>query len=117
MSIVTQKQLSTSKSLRRKMWMKWLIDTYELSPEEALSIINKVIELLEHMVLGSAHIVYKKKTGEVILCKATLQNYTRWFCKPYSWLQQNHTIPYWDEEQDAWRVFELGNFINWRVVP
>ena len=116
MSIKTLRQLSAQQNLRRKIWIKWLVEVYELDPEEAKSIIKKVVELLDHMVLGRADIVYKQKTGQVMLCRATLQNYTHWFNKPYSWLRQNHTIPYWDEELRAWRVFELGNFISWKIV-
>lgn len=100
----------------KERWLRWLTASEEMSQEDAQLTIKCLTGLLEHLKDGRANIVFRMKAGKVVLVRANLFNYERWFHHPLQWESLGYTIPYWDEEKDAWRVFSVANLIDWRPI-
>ena len=77
---------------------------------------KRIEELIDHMQYGYALIAYYKQDGTFKLVKATLIPYEAGFRRKYEITRITGTLIYWDVEQQAWRSFQLENFLEWRPI-
>ena len=77
---------------------------------------KRIEELIDHMQYGYALIAYYKQDGTFKLVKATLIPYETGFGRKYEITRVTGTLIYWDVEQQAWRSFQLENFLEWRPI-
>ena len=77
---------------------------------------RRIESLIDHMQYGHALIAYHKQDGTFRLAKATLLPYEACFHRKYETARVKGTIVFWDVEQQAWRNFQLENFLEWRPV-
>ena len=77
---------------------------------------DRIEDLIDYMQYGYALIAYHRQDGTFKLVKATLIPYQSMFKREYDILRVTSTIVYWDVELQAWRSFQLENFLEWRPV-
>lgn len=106
--------MKDSEKKSQKRLLKWLVNNEEMNLNEAKATVKCLIGLVEHLKHGHANIVYRMKMGKIVLVRASLRNYEEWFHRPFRLGKLGHTIPYWDVEKDAWRVFSVANLVDWR---
>ncbi len=72
--------------------------------------------LIDHMQYGHALIAYHKQDGTFRLAKATLLPYKADFRRDYDITRVTSTIAFWDVEPQAWKTFQLENFLEWSPI-
>ncbi len=77
---------------------------------------KRIESLIDHMQYGHALIAYHRQDGTFRLVRATLLPYKNMFRQDYDITRVTTTIAYWDIEQQAWRTFQLENFLEWSPV-
>ena len=77
---------------------------------------KRIESLIDHMQYGHALIAFYKQDGTFKLVKATLIHYENEFHRNYEITRVTGTIIFWDVEQQAWRNFQLENFLEWRPI-
>lgn len=77
---------------------------------------ERIESLIDHMQYGHALIAFYKQDGTFKLVKATLIHYENEFHRNYEITRVTGTIIFWDVEQQAWRNFQLENFLEWRPI-
>ena len=77
---------------------------------------QRIESLIDHMQYGYALVAYYKQDGTFKLVKATLIPYETGFHKKYEIARVTSTLVFWDVEQQAWRSFQLANFLEWRPI-
>ena len=77
---------------------------------------KRIESLIDHMQYGHALIAYHRQDGTFRLVRATLLPYKNMFRQDYDIARVTTTIAYWDIEQQAWRTFQLENFLEWSSV-
>lgn len=77
---------------------------------------RRIESLIDHMQYGHALIAYHKQDGTFRLAKATLLPYKADFRKDYDITRVTSTIAFWDVELQAWKTFQLENFLEWSPV-
>ena len=65
---------------------------------------------------GHALIAYHKQDGTFRLAKATLLPYKADFRRDYDITRVTSTIAFWDVELQAWKTFQLENFLEWSPI-
>lgn len=77
---------------------------------------ERIESLIDHMQYGYALVAYHKQDGTFKLVKATLRFYETSFQREYDITKVTSTIVYWDVELQAWRSFQMENFLEWRPI-
>lgn len=77
---------------------------------------ERLEDLIDHMQYGYALVALHKQDGSFKLVKATLIPYESYFRKEYDIMRITGAIVYWDVDLQAWRTFQLENFLEWRPV-
>ena len=77
---------------------------------------KRIEDLIDHMQYGHAVIAYHKQDGTFKFVKATLIPYETGFRRKYEITRVTSTIVFWDVESQAWRSFQLENFLEWRPI-
>ena len=77
---------------------------------------QRIESLIDHMQYGHALIAYHKQDGTFRLTKATLLPYKADFRRDYDITRVTSTIAFWDVELQAWKTFQLENFLEWSPV-
>ena len=77
---------------------------------------ERIESLIDHMQYGHALIAFYKQDGTFKLVKATLIHYENEFHRNYEITRVTGTIIFWDVEQQAWRNFQLENFLECRKM-
>lgn len=72
--------------------------------------------LVEYMQYGHALIAYRKQNGTFCLAKGTLIYYETEFKRKYDATRIQSAVVYWDVDLQAWRTFQLENFMEWKPV-
>ena len=67
---------------------------------------RRIESLIDHMQYGHALIAYHKQDGP----------YKADFRKDYDITRVTSTIAFWDVELQAWRTFQLENFLEWSPI-
>ena len=61
-------------------------------------------------------LIYHKQDGTFRLAKATLLPYKADFRRDYDITRVTSTIAFWDVELQAWKTFQLENFLEWSPI-
>lgn len=77
---------------------------------------RRIESLIDHMQYGHALIAYHKQDGTFRLAKATLLPYKADFRRDYDITRVPCTIAFWDVELQAWKTFQLENFLEWSPI-
>lgn len=77
---------------------------------------KRLEELIDHMRYGHAVIAYRRQDGSFRLVIGTLIYYEHCFHKEYDPIRIEGAVVYWDVEQQAWRTFQIENFMEWRPI-
>ena len=77
---------------------------------------DRIESLIDHMQYGYALVAYHKQDGTFRLAKATLLPYEAGFRRKYDIARVLGTVVYWDVEEQAWRSFQLENFLEWKPI-
>lgn len=113
------KKLKKSASLHealRNLWKTRIMIEKEYTETCTTWMAERIEDLIDHMQYGYALIAYYKQDGTFKLVKATLIPYEAEFRRAYDIVRVTSTLVYWDVEQQAWRSFQLVNFLEWRPV-
>ena len=78
--------------------------------------VERLEQLIEHMLHGHAAIAYKKQNGEFRLAMGTLIYYERTFGKTMGIDHIKGAIVYWDVDAQGWRSLQAENFMEWRPI-
>lgn len=78
--------------------------------------VERLEQLMDHMLYGHAAIAYKKQNGEFRLVMGTLIYYERTFGKAVGIENVIGAIVYWDVDVQGWRSFQAENFLEWRPI-
>lgn len=78
--------------------------------------VERLEELIEHMLYGHAAIAYKKQNGEFRLAMGTLIYYERTFGRIARIENIKGAIVYWDVDAQGWRSLQAENFLEWRPI-
>lgn len=100
----------------KENWKRRIVLEKEYSEECARWMAERIAALIEHMQYGHALIAYRKQTGEFQLVRATLVYYESAFRRKYDVRRIQGAVVYWNTELQAWRSFQLENFLEWRVI-
>lgn len=77
---------------------------------------ERLESLVDHMQYGHALVAYHKQDGTFRFVKATLLPYQSMFKREYDITRVTGAVVYWDVDGQAWRSFQLENFLEWRPV-
>lgn len=100
----------------RKRWKNRIMLEKEYTESCAAWMTERIDKLIDHMQYGCALIAYRKQNGAFRMVRATLIPYKNAFGKTYDATKIASTVAYWDVERQAWRTFQLENFLEWRPV-
>lgn len=115
MKKLTKKAVSLNEAMKN-LWKIRIMLEKEFSETCAQWMAGRIADLIDHMQYGHALIAYHKQDGTFRLAKATLLPYEAEFHRKYEITRVTGTIVFWDVEQQAWRNFQLENFLEWRPV-
>ncbi len=113
------KKLTKSASLHealRNLWKTRIMLEKAYTETCADWMAKRIEDLIDHMQYGYALIAYYKQDGTFKLVKATLIPYETGFHRKYEIVRVTSTLIFWDVEQQAWRSFQLVNFLEWRPI-
>lgn len=113
------KKLKKTASLHealRNLWKIRIMMEKNYTETCATWMARRIEGLIDHMQYGCALIAYHKQDGTFKLVKATLLPYEATFHRKYEITRITATIVFWDVEQQAWRNFQLENFLEWSPI-
>lgn len=110
-----KKRASLHEALR-SLWKIRIILEKGYSEECAEWMAERLESLIDHMQYGHALVAYHKQDGTFKFVKATLLPYESMFKRGYDIMRVTGTVVYWDVDGQAWRSFQLENFLEWRPV-
>lgn len=106
---------SASEAMRKKWKIRILLEKgYTENAAEWMA--GRIESLVDYMQYGYALIAYFKQDGTFQFVKATLLPYENAFHREYDMRRIEACIVYWDVELEAWRSFQLENFMEWRPI-
>ncbi|WP_455591420.1 SH3 beta-barrel fold-containing protein [Bacteroides sp.] len=111
----TKRKPSQSEALKRKWSIRIMLEK-EYTQECAQWMAQRLEELIDHMRYGHAAIAYRKQNGEFRLVTGTLIYYRQDFHKLYDINKIEGAVAYWDVEKQAWRTFQVENFMEWKPI-
>jgi len=106
---------SLHEALKKKWRIRIMIEK-EYTENAAQWMTERIENLLDYMQYGYVLIAYHKQDGTFQLVKATLLPYENHFHRKYDVQRIEGHIVYWDVDLQAWRSFQLENFLEWRPV-
>ena len=77
---------------------------------------DRIESLIDYMQYGYALIAYYRQDGTFRFVKATLLPYEGSFHRTYDIQRIEAHIVYWDVDLQAWRSFQVENFLEWKPV-
>ena len=110
-----KKQASLHEVLKKKWEIRIMLEK-DYTEDAALWMADRIESLIDYMQYGYALIAYYKQDGTFQFVKATLLPYEGYFHQEYDIQRIEGHIVYWDVELQAWRSFQLENFLEWRPV-
>ena len=110
-----KKPASIYEALRKK-WKILIMIEKAYTEDAALWMTDRIESLISHMQYGYALVAYYKQDGTFKFVKATLLPYEKCFRRKYDIHHIEGHIIYWDVELQAWRSFQLENFLEWRPI-
>ena len=110
-----KRQVSQSEAMKAR-WKRRIVMEKSYPEGTAQWMAERLEALIEYMQYGHAAVAYMKQDGTFKLVKATLIHYENEFHRNYEITRVTGTIIFWDVEQQAWRNFQLENFLEWRPI-
>lgn len=111
-----QKKAASLYEALRNLWKIRIIFEKGYTETCAAWMAERIEALIDHMQYGYAVVAYYRQDGTFKFVKATLIPYAASFRKEYEIARVTGTIVYWDVELQAWRSFQLENFLEWRPI-
>lgn len=111
---MNQKRQKSQSEILRKKWSARIVLEKNYTKECAGWMAERLESLIDHMSYGHATIAYRKQDGTFQLVTGTLIYYEQEFHKPYEINRIEGAVAYWDVEQQAWRTFQVENFMEWK---
>lgn len=111
-----QKETASQSEAMKKRWKRRIVLEKDYTPECASWMAQRLERLLDYMQYGHAAIAYRKQDGTFCLVTGTLVYYERAFRKRHDATQITGAVLYWDVEQQAWRTFQVENFMEWKPI-
>ena len=110
-----RKAVSKNEMMKGK-WKRQIMLEKDYTEQCSEWMAERLEALIEYMQYGHAAVAYMKQDGTFKLVKATLIHYENEFHRNYEITRVTGTIIFWDVEQQAWRNFQLENFLEWRPI-
>lgn len=111
-----QKKDASLHEALKSLWKIRIMMEKNYSENCARWMVERIEDLIDHMQYGYALVAYHRQDGTFKLVKATLIPYETKFRRKYDIQRITGTIVYWDVDLQAWRNFELENFLEWRPI-
>lgn len=111
-----QKRNASLDEALRKKWAIRIMLEKEYTKSAAQWMTDRLENLIDYMLYGYALIAYYKQDGTFKFVKATLLPYESHFHQRYDIQRIEGHVVYWDVDIQAWRNFQLENFLEWRPV-
>lgn len=111
----TKKATSQSEAMKKKWSIRIKLEK-DYTEQCAWWMAQRLNELIDHMQYGHAVIAYRRQDGTFKLVTGTLIYYNHDFHKPYDITKIEGAVAYWDVEQQAWRTFQIENFMEWKPI-
>lgn len=113
---MNKKKSASLHEAHRNIWKIRIMLEKNYTENCATWMTQRIESLIDHMQYGCALIAYYRQDGTFKLVRATLITYETAFRREYDILRVTATIVYWDIEIQAWRNFQLENFLEWRPI-
>lgn len=114
--IMHKKKPASLHEALRNLWKNRIMLEKNYTENCATWMTQRIESLIDHMQYGFALIAYHRQDGTFKLVRATLIPYETTFRKEYDIFRIAGAIVYWDVERQAWRNFQLENFLEWRPI-
>ena len=101
---------------RKKRWKIRIMLEKAYTEDAAQWMTDRIESLIDYMQYGYALVAYYKQDGTFRFVKATLLPYEGSFHRTYDIKRIEGHIIYWDVDLQAWRSFQLENFLEWRPI-
>ena len=110
-----KKMISQSETMKKRWSIRIMLEK-GYTQECARWMAERMEELIDHMKYGHAAIAYHRQDGTFRLVTGTLIYYRQEFHKEYDITKIEGAVAYWDVEQQAWRTFQIENFMEWKPI-
>lgn len=100
----------------KEVWKRRIMNEKGISEKCADRIVQKSIELTEHMQYEHVMIAFHKLDGTFCMEKGTLVGYEIFFHRTYHITNKQRYIVYWNVEQHGWRRFMIENLLEWKAI-
>ena len=110
-----RKAVSKNEMMKGK-WKRQIMLEKDYTEQCSEWMAERLEALIEYMQYGHAAVAYMKQDGTFKFVKATLLPYERHFHREYDIQRIEAHIVYWDVDLQAWRSFQLENFLEWRPI-
>ena len=110
-----KKQASLHEALKKRWEIRIMLEK-SYTKDAAQWMTDRIESLIDHMQYGYALVAYYKQDGTFRFVKATLLPYEGSFHRTYDIKRIEGHIIYWDVDLQAWRSFQLENFLEWKPV-
>lgn len=110
-----KKPASIYEALKEK-WRIRIVLEKGYTEDAALWMTDRLENLIDYMLYGYVLIAYYKQDGTFMFVKATLLPYESYFHQKYDIQRIEGHVVYWDVDIQAWRSFQLENFLEWRPI-
>ena len=88
------------------------------SRNKAMETVDNCLKLIDFMRRNRANFsYYRQQDRALIRVTGTLVTYQEDFGQTFDIRSFRGTVPYWDVNLQAWRVFQARNLIRWDAVP
>lgn len=111
-----QKRPASLHEALKQKWKNRIMLEKDYSENAATWMAERIESLIDYMQYGYALIAYHKQDGTFKFVKATLMPYESMFHLKYDIRRIEGHIVYWDVDLQAWRSFQLENFMEWREI-
>lgn len=111
----TKKTTSQGEAMKKRWGIRIMLEK-GYAEQCARWMAQRLEGLIDHMQYGHAAIAYRRQDGTFKLATGTLIYYERDFHKSYDITKIEGAIAYWDVEMQAWRTFQLENFMEWKPI-
>lgn len=110
-----KKQASTYEAIKRRWAIRIRLEkNYDETCAALMA--DRLASLLDYMQYGYAVVAHRRQDGEFRLVRATLLPYEHDFRRKYDIGRVTGTVVYWDVDLQAWRSFQVENFLEWKPI-
>lgn len=111
-----QKRTASLHEALKQKWKLRIMLEKDYTEKAATWMTERIESLIDYMQYGNALVAYRKQDGTFKFVKATLLPYESMFRLKYDIRRIEGHVVYWDVDIQAWRSFQLENFMEWRPI-